>query len=420
VRRLSNRAAQDPERGSLVIALLVILVLGMLASMVTERAIGSAFISRGHQDTDAAISQADAGLADALYRIDQGAAGTGSGGAFCVAAGDSHCLAASVPAAPGVSYFARQVTDTDWRVESRATVGQATGAVEGHVTDQPMYPFALFGDASLDLGAAGPQTFSSYSPSSPAGQANPDPNGATSIGSNGTITCSGPLGGNVTVAYYGSGGVTSTGTTGCGTYQSNPTRYFTGDPSAPTGALPCPGVGPSGSELGTGFGAPVTLAAGTYVCNVSISLSGRLNPTGPVQLYVVGSGTPVITVASGSYINDQADYCAGGGTDGCSSAPFLPSSQNLEIFTNSTGTIGASTGSGFYLGAVLDAPNASLTGNACSSHYYGAVIVGEGTCSQMTVNYDQSLSTVYGPWAAGSYTQITPSTFTSGMAATGL
>ena len=428
----TGRSRQDDERGSLIIVLAIILVAGLLGSVITERAVGAALVSRGHQDSAAAVSAADAGLADALYRIDQGSSGTGSAAAFCVEAGDSHCLASSVPAAPGVSYLASQVSSTDWLVTSQATIDGQRAVVEGHVTQDLEYPFALFGASSLGLNSTATQTFSSYNPSLPAssvsGAQNPSASGTVSVGSNGSITCSGSLGSNVSVTYYGNGGVSSTGTSNCGSYQSYPNRYFVSTPTAPTGAYPCPGVGSLGAELGTLLGGSSTLAPGTYLCTSPITISGVLNVSGPVQLYVIpdasyGTNVPAITITPGSYVNDQSDYCANGGTGGCSPSPDLPSSQNLEIFTGSSAAIGTSTvGSGFYIGAILDAPNASLSGDACNSHYYGAVLIGSLSCSnpQVSVSYDQTLSTLYGSWTAGSYTEVNPSVFTAAMSASGL
>lgn len=421
----------DRERGSMVVAVAIILVMGLLGSVIATRAVGAALLSSSHQSVASAVSEADAGLADALYRIDQGTSGTGTGTAFCVGGSDPNCLAASVPAAPGVSYLATQVSDTDWLVRSLATVAGKSAAVEGHVTRQAQYPFALFGNTSLNFNGDSTQSFSSYSPASPAGSspANPDPGGAVMVGSNGSITCNGGLGSNVTVEYYGTGGVGSTGTSDCGSYKKSPDRYYVYTPTAPAGALPCPGTGTSGSELGSGFaGAPTDLVAGTYVCNTPITISGLLDVSGPVQLYVIlgstyGAGTAAITIAPGSYVNDQADYCANGGTTGCDTPSDLPASQDLQIFSDTTGTIGNDTGSGYYLGAVLYAPNASLTQDGCQSNYYGSLVLNTLTCEggpHLDVSYDSSLASLYGPWASSGYTQIDPADFQSAMSASGL
>lgn len=424
----------EPERdaGQLTIALSVILVLGLLGSVITARAIGAAFISSGHQHSAAAVSQADAGLADALYRIDRGSTGTGT--AFCVEAGNAKCVASSIPAAPGDSYLATQVSSTDWLVESSATVDGQTAAVQGHVTETSQYPFALFGNASLDFNGPASAALSTYDPTQPSGSSNPDANGAVSIGSNGSIVCTASLSTAATVDYYGAGGVSSTGGSSCGSYQKYPDLYSIATPTAPSTAQPCPGVpgtvgGVGVEELGSLYaGAPSQLVAGTYLCTAPVAINGVLKTFGPVQLDIIlddssqyGSTTPALTIEPGSYVNDMADYCANGGTSGCDTPPGLPTSQNLQILTNSTGTIGNATG-GYYFGGIIYAPNAALSQNGGTSHYYGSVTVGSlaGRGAHLYFSYDTTLSSDYGPWSPGLYTEIDPSTFTAAMAAAGL
>ena len=415
----------------MAVVIAVVLVVSLLASAMAFRSVGSAFIAGGRQSGASAVSQADAGLADALYRIDQGSGGTGGSTSFCVKAGNENCLAGSVPAAPGVSYVASQLSSTDWVVDSLATVNGQTAAVEGHVTQQPAYPFALFGNESLQFAGSTPPAFSTYSSSAPAGAGNPDTSAPVTVASNGRITCSGAFSGKATVEYFAGGGVTSTGSAGsapCGTYQSSATRYYVPAVDPPASASACPGGGLGGGYFGSGnAGAPTSLAAGTYLCTSPLNISGYLKVLGPIQIYVVldqslyGTGTAAITIAPGSYVNDQADYCAGGGSDSCGGSITLAPSRNLEIFTDDPGEIGHSSGAGFYLGALLYAPKAFLTGDACASHYYGAVVVGGVSCNggQMTVSYDTALGNLRGPWTAGSYVESQPSTFKNAMTAAG-
>lgn len=113
-------------------------------------------------------------------------------------------------------------------------------------------------------------------------------------------------------------------------------------------------------------------------------------------------------------MNDQSDYCAANvGAAGYSPTPDLPSAESFEIFSNTTGTVGNDAGSGYWFGGILYAPTASLTQNGCKSTYYGSLIINTLTCNggpHLTVNYDEVLQTVYGPWTVSGYTQITPST----------
>jgi hypothetical protein len=141
--------------------------------------------------------------------------------------------------------------------------------------------------------------------------------------------------------------------------------------------------------------------------------------TGQVKLYVIldpslyGPGTTAITITSGSYVNDQSDYCAANiGAAGCTPTPDLPSAQSFEVFSNTTGSVGGYSGSGYWLGGILYAPTASLTQDGCKSVYYGSLIISTLTCDggpHLTINYDNALQTVYGPWFVSGYTQISPS-----------
>jgi len=402
------------EQGSIVFVALLLMVLSLVASTLFYRVAGDGEVVASRQGGAAAVSLADAGLADALFRIDQEAAGTGGSATFCV--GAPGCLAASIPAAPGASYVATASGPTKWTVESVATTGGQSAAVEEQVTRSSKYPFALFGETSLTFNGSAGQAFATYDPAQPATSSNPDPTGEVTVGSNGPINCNGGLGSNVTVVYYGTGGVGSSQSSNCGRYQSNPDTYYLAPPSPPADALPCPDGGLMGSAIA---GAPSSLAAGSYLCTTPVTISGVLDVDGPVQLYVMldptlyGSTTGAITITSGSYVNDQADYCAANG--GCSPAPDLPASQDFQLFTNATGTVGNSNGSGFWFGGIVYAPDASLTADGCKSVYYGSLTINTLTCNagpHLTVYYDETLATDYGPWAASDYTQVNPSSVT--------
>jgi hypothetical protein len=178
-----------------------------------------------------------------------------------------------------------------------------------------------------------------------------------------------------------------------------------------------------GGRFGTGFaGAPQVLTAGTYLCQQPITISGQLNVSGSVSLYVFldptlyDSSTNAITIVRGSYVNDMSDYCAANsGASGCTPPPDLPSAVNFQLLTNSNGYVGNDNGQGYYFGGVLYAPQAQLTQDGCKSQYYGALVINTLTCNggpHLYVSYDSELGSDYGPWTAGSYTQINPSSVT--------
>lgn len=424
-RRIRNMmvARRHDERGSIILAVLIIAIICTVGSVMADRVVGDQRIVGNRQSTASAVSLADGGLADALFRLDQGTAGTGTGTYFCVKPSDNKCVAAAVPGAPGVSYVARQTSSTEWTIQSIATTGGQTAAVQEDVTHTSMYPFAMFGESALTINGNAGQSFSTYDSSrtysTSSTTPNPDPNGQVAIGSNGAINCGASLGANVTLEYYGAGGVGSTQDSGCGSasYQSHSNTYYLPAPSAPTGAMACPGAGVMGSGV---TGAPSVLATGTYLCTTPITISGLLTVTGPVELYVMldpslyNSSTSAITIVPGSFVNDQYDYCtSGGGTSGCSPTPDLPNSENLELLTNATGTVGNANGGGYFFAGVMYAPSASLTLNGCKSSYYGSLVVNTLTCDggpHLWVSYDEVLTSDYGPWATSGYTEINQST----------
>src|SRR5207302_2014438 len=100
-----------PERGNVIVAMAIIMVLAMLSAAVVARTISGQKAARQGQDFSGALAQADAGVSDALFRIDQ--LGTAPAANFCVG-NDSHCTLTSVPgalSAQSVQYTARRVDD---------------------------------------------------------------------------------------------------------------------------------------------------------------------------------------------------------------------------------------------------------------------------------------------------------------------
>ena len=356
------------ESGSLIVALTIIMVVFLLGSVLAARVIGNQMLVLSRQSTANAVSAADAGVSDALFRLDQGP----STSKFCVnrvnGVTDTNCVAGSVPGASGVSYNAYTVPAnttpslaTEWVVQSKATVRGQSAAVQETVERSALFPFALFGNTSLNFngGTAG---FSNYQPGSTSVQ-EPSNSNPVYIGSNGTISCNGGLATGVVAQYYSRGGGSN-----CGT--GVPQLYNVPTPTPPSsGYSACP----NGGLIGAGNAVPI-LAAGTYVCSdQTLTISGNLSVSGAVTIYInfdqttnntfANNGTPAMFISGGAQVNMPSN-----GT--------LPDATLLKIFTNSTSTVGNYNGNGGYtIGGVIDAPNASLTGDGCKSTYYGAVII---------------------------------------------
>ncbi len=411
------------EGGSIIIAVLIMFVLVTISSAMAYRVIGNQNLVVTRQNTSAGVAAADAGISDALFRLDQGSAYEGNGSEFYVkstsmCSTDRRCVGQSIAGAPGVSYVARQLTSSKWVIESTGTVRGKVGAVQETVTRSQEYPFALFGNTSLTFNGNASVAFSTYNSSAVASSSNPNSGGDVAIGSNGTITCNGGLGSNVTAAYYGTGGIGSLSSS-CGTPESFSYVYDLPTPTAPSPSLGCPDNGNLGSGIS---GASTVLSAGTYLCTVPVNISGLLEVSGPVSLYIIldpstyGSSTNALTIARNSYVNDMSDYCAANSTaSGCSPTPDLPISEDLQILTNSTGTVGNDNGQGYDFGGILYAPQASLTQDGCKSQYYGSLTINTLTCNggpHLFVSYDSQLSSLYGAWTAGDYAVISPSSVT--------
>lgn len=439
----------------MIIALIVLMVLFLIGSVIMTRAIGNAQIIVNRQNNFSGIAQADAGLSDALFRIDQGPSAWGTGFSsstpyFYVQnpcpAGDTQCVATQVPGAPGVSYIARanSVNPSTWTIQSLGTVQGVLGALQESVSRSAEYPFALFGNTGLNFNGKSSGGLGNYTPgndnaNNPSACTNSSPPGCVAIGSNGTITCNGGLPSSISSVYYsGGGGIAGS----CGAPQGQPTLYNLAVPQSPAGASSCPGLFDAVHQvydLGSSYGFG-SLSPGTYACSFPVKISGTLSisqaadtdagstadtdactPAGGngdtdtdiACLYVVlsssqyGQNTNALDITGGSEIN------IGFAQDPPPPDGTLPDATQFQVYTNSTGTVGDNNGGSgaYYFGGILYAPQASLTGNGCKSVYYGAAIVNTLTCNggpNLTVYYDDQLSAIYGSWNTSGFTQISP------------
>lgn len=435
------------ERGSLIVVLAVIFVLTLLCSTIGFEVFGNQENVLAKSRSAASISAADAGLADALFRLDQVSPMTAS--AFCMDStgtgviGSATCVQAQANL-NGVSYIAVPSEDgTVWSIKAKALVNTIWGAVQETASYSALYPFAVFGTSGLDFNGQNPNTVGAYSDTSTSSSTNPDSSSAdctggvgtscVQVGSNGPIKCAGGLGGNVSEVYYTGGG----GASQCANPVPNGSKYTgVSPPTAPTSGSPltCPGLATTDSfgdainELGSGYaGAPSSIGAvgttSTYYCqNTAIAISGNLSVQGTVLLYIIldpstdntfiNNGLQTLYIAGGSEVNTTFDGTTGPPPSGTT----LPVAQALQILSNSTGTVGNANGGGtsgpYTFGGVLYAPEANLVGNGCKSAYYGSLTINTLTCNggpHLQVYYDTALKDVLGPPAISGYSQINPS-----------
>lgn len=431
------------ERGSLIIALAVIFVLILISSSIAVELVGNQENVLAKSNSAASVSAADAGLSDAVFRLDQ-MTPSSSSTSFCMnATGTSSCTTPPTNLT-GVSYLAKPTNSagTTWTIESKATVNRLVGAVEETASYTAEYPFAVFGNSGLDFNGSSSNGLGVYSDSSTSSSSNPDTStsdcsGSTTsscvqVGSNGPIKCAGGLASNVTEVYYTGGG----GASKCANPVADANKFTLTVPIAPTSGSPltCPGKKTTDSkgdtiyELGSGFsGAPTSIGATgqayTYYCNdAAVDISGTLSVAGTVQLYIIldsstdstfiTNGVQTLSIAGGSEVNATFDGSSGLPPSGTT----LPAAKNLQILTNSTGSVGNSNGSHAYtLGGILYAPEANLVGDGCKSAYYGSLTINTLTCNggpHLQVYYDNSLGTLYGPPSISGYSQVNPSSVT--------
>lgn len=369
---LTHRRNDD---GSVVVAITIILVLTTLAVAVMTRAVSGQDSSKRNQDFSAALGQADAGVSDALLRIDQlGASNPPS--QFCVGPSTA-CGVSSLPQAPGTQYVATSTSPDLVIVRSKGIKNGVPHAVEARVERSRLFPFAVFGKTSLRFnGTSGGNIY----PVDAAG------NTITSIeanaGSNNDITCQGGGGGQNNVVYPG--GQIS----GC----SNPVfltngQYNPQDPVAsnscstiPTNTPPTPCIPPTATCPASGGLLPAVLNPGRYLCTSSVRFpstttvaSGASN-AGVVEIFVIPSSGTANVDFDGSNVNVTGDptklrvYMAGAG----------------QVIVGNGAHAGAFTG-------IMWAPSANITNNGCKADWRGAVLFNTVTCNggpNLGIKYD--------------------------------
>lgn len=423
----SARRRSRSEHGSILMALMIILVVMTLVTAVAFQVIGNQAIVGGRQANAQAVSLADAGVSDALFRLDQGgstagySSGSGTWSSFCV--GATGCTATSIPGASSVSYKVipnKSSNPSSWTVYSKATSGTQSAGITETFSETAKYPFALFTTQRMTLNGTSGMTWATYSSNSSI----PDTSNNVGIGSDGNLTCNGTLASNVQPSYYQANGSTTSGQ--CGTSTTTDYQYPT--PTAPASYTACPNNG----QLGTGaspswstLGASNTTT--TYLCTVPVTITGQLTILGTVQLYIIlnppaPSGyTQSLSLAGGTttYVNDQYDYCLNvlrHSSSDCLSDYGMPVASNFSVMTNSTLDVGDTNGKGVYFGGILDAPLGGMTENGCKGVWYGAIILANFSCnggsSGFTLNYDQALTQDYGPVVISGYREVPPNSFT--------
>lgn len=369
-----RRVGAADERGSIAVAMTVMLVLTGLSVAVLARTLGALTNVRHHQDYTAALAAADAGLADALFRIDQQGDNTSTIGST------SAPVTGKVGAAGAVSegsykYVATRIDKLTFEILSKGTVNGRPHALKATVKRRLKYPHALFARNGISFRGAAESSISAY----------PGP-GDAFVGSNGGIVvASGKTAGTGQIYYTPSGSCS-----GCANPIPAEGPYLTPDPVVPSNPSPggCPGaLGNIDASAG-----PVQIPAGTYVCDQDVSFkNGTITVGGPVQIYMTKSGTNIRLKSV--KVNDGGN------------------SQNLQIFKIGAGEIieDATPNEIFFTG-IIYAPGTDWKANKGTTTLTGALVLNflESTSAKkLVIRYDQGLQTmVENDWKLKHYTEV--------------
>ncbi|MBW3615078.1 MAG: hypothetical protein KY439_07195 [Actinobacteria bacterium] len=372
-----DKAAE--EGATLVIAVIVMMILSTLSIAILARTLSVLGSMRSGQDFDAALAAADAGLSDALFKIDQSA--------------PPDWTATGVAGAGQFAYTADKVSETEYVVRSRGTVGRSNHAVAARVTRTARFPYALFSQQNLTLDGRVGGRSNFYSFDVVTGTSTE----AVNVGSNGTTVCQ--------------GGSFPTGlrTRAVAGNKDCPNFAPLSDPEpmtevvAPTGATqPCPVDGVFTGTVDGGGGTP-------YVCRRDVSFVGTVTVTNPpLIVYVLpdvdASGNLVIG-ADGKPIYHSLDMRGAVVNSG-------GYSKNVQIYKAGDAPIHldpGNTSDTLTFSGVLYAPQSSITING-GKWWTGSVMTNEvrvnGT-PNLKIGYDLGLRNYYGKdWKVSRYSEI--------------
>lgn len=416
------------EGSTLILAVTVMMILVTITVALQARTLSSLKYMRHAQDSDAALAAADAGLAKAVYRIENGQV--------------DDWVEVSPTSNPQYKFQAERVggtPPTEFVVSVRGKKGAGTKAVRALVTRDALFPYALFGYQGLTLDGS---TNVGNIQFSVAGAVDASSVGVR-VGSNGMVTCRGTTAANLMLDSVG-------GFSGCPANQWTSLEHkrpkLDIDPP-PTPNRACPADGRTfgttvdvafdmavatkinGFLAGNPYQATINLAqslgqtavslpvqlvdgsAGPFVCRQPVTLSGIILPTGsmPVQIYVLrkpnGECNPLDI--SDALIN--ATPVAGN---------LLGKARNFQIYKDGDCALTVGTGNSsdtLSYNGVLYAPDTVMNING-GKQFQGSIMVGQMKINggpNIIIKWDDDLKTYYGQkWRVSRYAEVTNSDLT--------
>jgi Tfp pilus assembly protein PilX len=394
----------------MIVVMAVIMVLLFLSIAVVARTTAGIRSTRQGQDFSAALANADGGLSDALFRIDQ--LGNDPAATFCVGSNVA-CSVSSVPGAPGVQYTARRVDDNTYTVYSKGLVNGQPHAIQATVVRSYLYPFAIFAKTGITFnGNAG--NYDSSDGTGPVETVDASGNvvltPAADVASTGQITCHGSDSPAHRQAYFDGGGTNcDNGYLLSGTYNpQDPTLSCPAPVNIPT--TPCLPASYSACPATNGV-LPAALTPGVYYCRQTDLTGGSLSfPStftigpglgngGSVDIYIIPTDSTNITLSiADATINQNGDP------------------TKLRIYLKG-GKVDPGNGahSGDFTG-ILWAPSAEEVNASCKANWRGALVLNTFTCNggpHLSVKYDSRMQTItQSSWTVTNYTEIPSSQVT--------
>ncbi|HEX4979393.1 MAG TPA: hypothetical protein VFV35_04940 [Acidimicrobiales bacterium] len=420
---------RDDQGSTLVIAVIVMTILATLTVALQARTLSNLRYMRHAQDFDAALAAADAGLAKAVYRIENG---------LRVDRTESGYVNESNASKGTYKFHADNhlgvANPTEFIVSVKGTVGKASHAIRAKVTRDALFPYALFGYQNLRLdGSTDAGRLMQFSVGGTAGL-------PVRVGSNGMLTCNGPVPNNVQLRSAG-------GFSGCPSTQwkaldTKQPRLALEPPPSPAQACPWDGksfgsnnlistlfnasmllggkeilgLGLITALLNTLIATPVRVIDGQngvpYVCRQDVDLEGIIeviNP--PVIIYVLNdivSGQVSPTACNsldlrGSQINATS-----------LSVGILRKARDFQIYKSGSCPLRIDDGNTIDLlgfNGILYAPDSTLEVNG-GKLFHGSIMVGELRVNggpNFFVNWDDDLGTYYGKqWRVSRYAEVSP------------
>ena len=447
------------ERGSLIVVLAVLFIIGLLSAAVVSRVVGDSANNNYESNLQRARALAQSGISDALFQIDQR---DGSPGSFCNSPNPTtppnKCSLTSIPGAQGKNYAeytaAWNPANTTYTVLSRGVFHGTTYAVKAIIGPNPVINSALTG-ASIVFD--GKTKFQNLQVTGANGLPVAGATATVSVATGGNLNCNG--GGSPNAVYLEYQGSSTT----CTPVQTVNTTYDPQPPSqtcpapantqAAAPAIPCmpgdaqscnkmlsPGQGTvTGDQINGwtvssttsgGVTTPALIEPGVYVCYGGLTMAGTINVDysqanppngGRVQIYVFGpqnnalsasnltldngSGTTVNACEVGSPNSNPAANCVSG------SQQIVGDPVDLQVYLYS-GNVNIGSGLNS-INAILWAPTAQLTtnGNSNPLTLTGAMVIGSlksnGTNVTFNLNYDERIATEFQvtAWTFQSYLQ---------------